>query len=112
MLSINSTLSYLHLFLFGSMLQLFAEAVYNLGGETNAHDSLLCSKLCSTLWIRYVIAKYAFNIGFVGAIMALADDGKFVLEVFALFKYISQGILQRLRLLTPSDVKSKLLSYS
>ena len=57
-LAINSTLSHLYIFLFGSMLQLFAEvmqeAVYNLCGETNAHDSLHCSKyckLCSTLWI-------------------------------------------------------------
>ena len=55
-LAINSTLSHLHIFLFVSMLQLFAEvvqaAVYNFCGETNAHDSLHCSKyckLCSTV---------------------------------------------------------------
>ena len=35
-----------------------------------------------------------------------------ILEVFALFKYISQDNLQRLRLLTSSDVKSKPLAYS
>ena len=57
-MAINSTLSHLQIFLFGSMLQLFAEvmqeAVYNLCREMNAHDSLHCSKyckLCSTLWI-------------------------------------------------------------
>ena len=40
------------------------------------------------LMVFYVmdIAKETFNIGFVGAIMALAYEGKFVLEVFAFFK--------------------------
>ena len=60
-LAINSTLSHLHIFLFGSMVQLFTEVmqetVYNLCGETNAHDSLNGSKyckLCSTLWILQI----------------------------------------------------------
>ena len=54
----------------------------------------------------------AFNTGFVGVIMILAYERMFVMEVFALFKYISQGNLQRLRLLTPSDMKPKPLAYS
>ena len=58
------------------------------------------------------IAKQTFNIGFVGVIMTLAYERKSILEVFAVFKYISQGNLQRLRLLTSSDVKSKLPAYS
>ena len=58
------------------------------------------------------IAKYTFNIGFVGVIMTLAYERKSILEVFALFKYISQDNLQRLRLLTSSDVKSKPLAFS
>ena len=58
------------------------------------------------------IAKQTFNIGFVGVIMTLAYERKSILEVFAVFKYISQGNLQRLRLLTSRDVKSKLPAYS
>ena len=59
------------------MLQLFAEviqeAVYSLCGETYGHISLHCSKYCklySTLWI---LQKKTFKIGFVGAIMTLAN---------------------------------------
>ena len=44
--------------------------------------------------------------------MTLAYERKSILEVFALFKYISQDNLQRLRLLTSSDVKSKPIAYS
>ena len=71
------------------MIQLFAEviqeAVYNLQAK-KAHDRLHCSKyckLCSTLWI---LQKKTFNIGFVGAIMSLKYEKRFVLEVFRLFK--------------------------
>ena len=44
--------------------------------------------------------------------MTYAYERKSILEVFALFKYISQDYLQRLRLLTSSDVKSNPLAYS
>ena len=47
--------------------------------------------------------------------MTYAYERKSILEVLALFKYISQDSqdnLQRLRLLTSSDVKSKPLAYS
>ena len=44
--------------------------------------------------------------------MTYACERKSILEVFALFKYISQDNLQRLRLLTSSDVKSNPLAYS
>ena len=61
-LAISSTLCHLHLFLFGSMLQLFAEiipeAAYNLCEEANAYDSLCCSKyckLCSTLLLLLLL---------------------------------------------------------
>ena len=57
------------------------------------------------------IAKQPFDSRFVCAIMTLAYERKFILEVFALFKCISQDSLQRLRLLKLSDVKSKLLAF-
>ena len=44
--------------------------------------------------------------------MTYAYERKSILEVSALFKYISQDNVQRLRLLTSSDVKSKPLAYS
>ena len=44
--------------------------------------------------------------------MTYAYERKSILEVFALFKYISQDNLQCLRLLTSSDVKFKPLAYS
>ena len=50
--------------------------------------------------LGYGYCKKTFNIGFVGVIMTLAYERKSILEVFALFKYISQDNLQRLRLLT------------
>ena len=62
--------------------------------------------------LRYGYCKVKFNIGFVGVIMTLAYERKSILEVLALFKYISQDNLQRLRLLTSSDVKSKPIAYS
>ena len=62
--------------------------------------------------LRYGYSKINFNIGFVGANITLACERKFILEVFTLFKCILQDNLQSLRLITLSDVKSKLLAFS